>query len=62
MISDAAKESLATPNLASANPGFVDRMIHGEYFNMGYKTFSCEKSFSRLPLAEVIKESDRLDA
>lgn len=62
VISDAAKESLATPNLATANPGFVDRMIHGEYFNMGYKTFSCEKSFSRLPLAEIIKESDRLDA
>lgn len=62
MISDAAKESLETPNLAKANPGFVDRMIHGEYFNRGYKTFSCEKGFSRLPLAEVIKESDRLDA
>ena len=62
MISDAAKESLETPNLAKANPGFVDRMIHGEYFNKGYKTFSCEKGFSRLPLAEVIKESDRLDA
>ena len=62
VISDAAKESLATPNLATTNPGFVDRMIHGEYFNGGYRTFSCEKGFSRLPLTEVIKESDRLDA
>lgn len=62
VISDAAKESLGTPNLAKANPGFVDRMIHGEYFNRGYKTFSCEKGFSRLPLTDVIRETDRLDA
>ena len=62
VVSDAAKESLATPNLAKANPGFADRMIHGEYFNKGYRTFSCEKSFGRMPLTEVIKETDKLDA
>lgn len=61
-ISDAAQEALETPNLAKSNPGFVDRMIHGEYFGRGYRTFSCEKSFARLPLSEVIKETDRLDA
>lgn len=61
-VSPAAQEALSTPNLAKANPGFVDRMIHGEYLDKGFRTFSCEKSFARLPLTEVIKESDRLDA
>jgi len=59
-VSDEAREALATPNLAKASPGFVDRMIHGDYLARGYKTFSCEKSFTRLPLTEIVKESDRL--
>ena len=59
-VSDAAHEALSAPNLAKANPGFVDRMIYGEYFGQGYKTFSCEKSFGKLPLAEVIRETDKL--
>jgi len=59
-VSVEASEALATPNLAKASPGFVDRMIHGDYLARGYRMFSCEKSFARLPLAEVIKEPDRL--
>ena len=57
-----AKEALSTPDLERAHPGFVDRMICGDYLNRGLKTFACEKSFGRMPLTEVIKESDRLDA
>ena len=61
-ISDSAREALNVEGLAKANPGFVDRMICGGYLSRGLKTYSCEKSFSRLPLTEIIKESDRLDA
>ena len=57
-----AKEALSTPDLERAHPGFADRLICGDYLNRGLKTFACEKSFSRMPLTEVIKESDRLGA
>ncbi|MBQ6926548.1 MAG: hypothetical protein IJQ73_18085 [Kiritimatiellae bacterium] len=40
-----------------ASPGFVDRMLAGEYTAKGYRTLSCEKSFRKLDFAEVIKES-----
>lgn len=59
-VSDEAREALSLPNAAKANPGFVDRTIHGDYCGRGYKTYSCEKSFSRLPLTEIIRETDRL--
>ena len=52
-VSDHAKEVLAIPNLATAKPGFVDRLIHGTYFSEGKKTVACEKSFRKLPLSEV---------
>ncbi len=54
--SDYAKEALATPNLHRAAPGFIDRLIHGEYFRKGVKTIACEKSFRKLPVCEVISE------
>lgn len=60
-VSDEAREALSLPNPAKANPGFVDRMIHGEYCGRGLKTYSCEKAFARLPLCEIIRETDRLD-
>ena len=45
---------LDEPNLAKANPGFVDRMIVGEYAIAGGDTYSCEKSFRRLSGAVVV--------
>lgn len=41
-------------NLASAKPGFVDRMIVEEYAEEGLGTYSCEKAFARLPSATVV--------
>lgn len=51
-----AKAALDTPEAWKASPGFVDRMIAGEYAGKGYVTLSCEKSFRRLDFAEVIRE------
>ena len=53
VVSRHAKDVLAIPNLSTTNPGFVDRMIHGEYFADSKTTVACEKSFKKLPLAEV---------
>ena len=52
-VSAHARDILALPNLAAAKPGFVDRLIHGTYFSEGRTTVACEKSFRKLPLAEV---------
>ena len=52
-VSDHARGILELPNLATAKPGFVDRLIHGSYFSEGHKTVACEKSFRKLPLTEV---------
>ena len=45
---------LETPNLERANPGFIDRVIAAGYRAKGATTLSCEKSFRKLPLAEVV--------
>ena len=47
-VSESVRAILNEPNLAKANPGFVDRMIVGEYAIGGSDTYSCEKSFRRL--------------
>jgi len=52
-VSAHARDILALPNLAAAKPGFVDRLIHGTYFSEGRTTVACEKSFRKLPIAEV---------
>ena len=53
IVSDRAKEILSVPNLWKTKPGFVDRLIHGQYFSEAKTTVSCEKSFKKLPLTEV---------
>lgn len=45
---------LETPNLAHASPGFIDRVIAEGYRAHDVTTISCEKSFRKLPLAEVV--------
>ena len=54
-ISSESRAALNTPNAWKANPGVVDRMIANEYASRGCVTLSCEKSFRRLDLTEVIK-------
>ena len=56
VVSGHAGDVLALPNLAKASPGFVDRLIHGEYFADAKTTVACEKSFRKLPLSEVFSE------
>ena len=53
-VSESIRAILDEPNLAKANPGFVDRMIVGEYAIAGGDTYSCEKSFRRLHGAVVV--------
>ncbi len=45
---------LETPGLDRANPGFLDRVLAAGYRSRQLATLSCEKSFRKLPLAEVI--------
>lgn len=45
---------LKTKQLASKNPGFVDRMIHAEYTSLGVPLITFEKSARRLPETEVL--------
>ena len=53
-VATSIRATLASPNLAKANPGFVDRMIVGEYATAGSDTYSCEKSVRRLAGTVVI--------
>jgi predicted nucleic acid-binding protein len=50
----AALEVLRRPNLASAKPGFVDRLIHASYSNDQARLVSFEKSVSKLAGAKVL--------
>jgi predicted nucleic acid-binding protein len=43
-----------TPNLASAKPGFVDRLIHAEIRSHGGQLLTFEKASSRLPATKVL--------
>lgn len=45
---------ISIPNLLKANPGFLDRVLAADYRSRGQITISCEKSFRRLPDAEVM--------
>lgn len=45
---------LETPNLERANPGFIDRVLAEGYRSRGLTTLSCEKTFRKLPLSEVV--------
>ncbi len=47
-------EVLDTPNLQSAKPGFVDRIIHCEYSDQVTALITFEKSAKRLPDTEVL--------
>ena len=53
-FSELARHVLCTDGLDPMNPGFVDRLICGEQEELGITVLSCEKSFARLPNAEVM--------
>ena len=48
---------LAVPNLATANPGFVDRLIHAEYTHSTKEVLTFEKAAGRLPGVRVLTAS-----
>jgi predicted nucleic-acid-binding protein len=50
----AAATVLDTPNLATANPGFVDRLIHAEYRQTAAEVLTFEKAAARLPGVRVL--------
>lgn len=50
----AAAEVLATDGLASAKPGFVDRLIHGAYSDSTDEMVTFEKAASRLKSVRVL--------
>ena len=46
---------LATPNLANAKPGFVDRLIHGAAREEGHTLVTFEKAAHKLPATELLQ-------
>jgi predicted nucleic-acid-binding protein len=50
----AAAMVLADPSLATAKPGFVDRLIHAEYRRATEETLTFEKAAGRLPGVRVL--------
>jgi predicted nucleic-acid-binding protein len=52
-----AREILALPNLASAKPGFVDRLIHGDSHAAGRTLVTFEKAAKKLVGTVVLPAS-----
>jgi predicted nucleic-acid-binding protein len=50
----AAAAVLALPNLATADPGLVDRLIHAEYRRAALDVLTFEKAAGRLPGVRVL--------
>jgi predicted nucleic acid-binding protein len=51
--SGSAAAVLAVRDLATSNPGFVDRLIHAEYVNLAGEVLTFEKAAARLPNVRV---------
>jgi predicted nucleic acid-binding protein len=56
-ITPVARAVLALPNLASAKPGFVDRLIHGASHAAGHTLVTFEKAPKKLPASVVLPTS-----
>lgn len=56
-VTPVVREVLALPNLASAKPGFVDRLIHGESHAAGRPLVTFEKSAKKLADTIVLPAS-----
>ena len=56
-LSSHAIAALQTPNLATAKPGFLDRVIHGTYVTDDESVMlTCEKDARKLAGVEVVKD------
>ena len=53
-VSTVAREVLATPGLASAKPGFIDRLIHGTSRAEGHTLVTLEQAAKKLPGTRVL--------
>jgi predicted nucleic acid-binding protein len=53
-VSPAALQVLSTSNLASANPGFVNRLIHGAAHSEGRTLVTFEKASKKLPGSKIL--------
>lgn len=53
-ITPVALELLAIPGLATAKPGFVDRLIHGVSRSDGHTLVTFEKAATKLPATIVL--------
>jgi predicted nucleic acid-binding protein len=53
-VSPSAVSVLSMPNLATANPGFVDRLIHGASHSAGHTLITFEKAAKKLPSTKVL--------
>ena len=56
-LSPIALKVLALPNLASAKPGFVDRLIHGQSHASGHTLITFEKAAKKLADTVVLPTS-----
>lgn len=54
-VSPNAIKVLALSNLASAKPGFVDRLIHGASHGQGHTLVTFEKAAKKLPATHVLQ-------
>ena len=54
-VSSVAATVLALPNLASAKPGFVDRLIHGISQEAGHTLVTFEKAAHKLPATHLLQ-------
>lgn len=52
-----AARVLDTPGLATAKPGFVDRLIHAEYLQSAGEVLTFERASARLPGVRVLTVS-----
>ena len=50
-----AVDVLALPNLSTAKPGFVDRLIHGASHGQGHTLVTFEKAAKKLPATHVLQ-------
>ncbi len=48
-VTPLAHQALALPGLATARPGFVDRLIHGAALSAGHTLVTFEKAAKKLP-------------
>ncbi|MEI6654474.1 MAG: PIN domain-containing protein [Verrucomicrobiota bacterium] len=53
-VTPIARAVLALPNLASAKPGFVDRLIHGASHASGHTLVTFERAAKKFPATVVL--------